>query len=86
MTGRSAAIVNAVTAMARMLGLDVVAEGVETADQVQSLRLLGCGMMQGFYYSKAMHPEDLPFEAENHTAYDHETALDEQQSGSSKAA
>lgn len=83
---QSAAIVNAVTAMARMLGMDVVAEGVETATQVQSLRLLGCGMMQGFYFSKAMKPEDLPFPAISQIAYDHETAVEEQQSGNSQAA
>ena len=83
---QSAAIVSAVTAMARMLRLDVVAEGVETAEQVQALRLLGCGMMQGFYYAKAMKPEDLPFEIANLPLPDNEAIAGELRHGGSRAA
>jgi PAS domain S-box-containing protein len=48
----SAAIVRAVTSLARDLGLTWVAEGVETADQWSALRKLGGGLAQGFYFAR----------------------------------
>ncbi len=47
-----AAIVSAIIGIARSLGLHVVAEGVETAQQVDCLRKLGCETAQGFYFSR----------------------------------
>lgn len=58
---QASAIITSVTAMARLMGLRVVAEGVESAGQVHSLRAMGCDLMQGYYYAKAMKPEDLPY-------------------------
>ncbi|HWH49068.1 MAG TPA: EAL domain-containing protein [Burkholderiales bacterium] len=46
-----AAMVSAITAMARNLGLSVVAEGVETRAQLDFLRAAGCDAYQGFYFS-----------------------------------
>lgn len=46
-----AAIVNAIISMARNLGLGVVAEGVENADQLRFLRDLGCDEVQGYCFS-----------------------------------
>jgi len=40
--------------MARVLGLDVVAEGVETAQQADWLTANGCDLMQGFYFSRPL--------------------------------
>ena len=53
------AIVAAVVNMARALALRVVAEGVETAEQLTLLKSLGCDEYQGYYYSKALPPEFL---------------------------
>ena len=50
---KSAAVVSAIMALARSLRLRVVAEGVETADQMETLHRLGCATMQGFLFSKA---------------------------------
>jgi len=53
----SAAIVKAVTSLARDLGLTWVAEGVETAEQWAALQRLGAGLAQGFYFAR---PQPLP--------------------------
>ena len=47
----SAAIVDALVAMAGALSLGVTAEGVETATQVEELKRLGCRHAQGFFFS-----------------------------------
>jgi diguanylate cyclase (GGDEF)-like protein/PAS domain S-box-containing protein len=54
-----AAIVQAVMALARALKLKVVAEGVETAEQLAALRLYGCDMVQGYLFSKPVATEDI---------------------------
>ena len=45
-------MVSAIVALAQNLGMDVVAEGVETAEQLSQLEALGCEYVQGFYFSK----------------------------------
>ncbi|GKW44702.1 hypothetical protein NCCP2050_03940 [Planococcus sp. NCCP-2050] len=52
-------IVDAIINLAHSLRLTVVAEGVETPEQVQLLTELGCDMIQGYIYSKAMAAEEL---------------------------
>ncbi len=47
-------IITAIIAMARALGLSVVAEGVETELQLQALRRLGCDAVQGFLMSRPL--------------------------------
>ncbi|MDP1683460.1 MAG: EAL domain-containing protein [Burkholderiales bacterium] len=54
-----AAIVKAVIAMARSLKLRVVAEGVETVEQLEFLRAHECEGMQGYYFSKPMPTEQF---------------------------
>lgn len=49
-----AEIVNTILSLAGTLGMDVVAEGVETAEQLTMLRDLGCHHGQGWYFSKAV--------------------------------
>jgi EAL domain-containing protein (putative c-di-GMP-specific phosphodiesterase class I) len=53
-------IVQAVMSLGRTLGLEVVAEGVESALQEQTLKALGCERVQGFLYSRAVPPEQIP--------------------------
>jgi diguanylate cyclase (GGDEF)-like protein/PAS domain S-box-containing protein len=48
------AIVGAVVELARGLGLSTVAGGVETLEQLAVVRALGCILIQGFYYSRAL--------------------------------
>ncbi|HEV8548540.1 MAG TPA: EAL domain-containing protein [Polyangiaceae bacterium] len=54
---RDAAIVHATVTMAHGLGLSVVAEGVETAEQLHVLELQGCDAVQGYLLSHPLHPE-----------------------------
>lgn len=54
-----AAIVKAVIAMARALGMKVIAEGVETSEQLELLRGEGCDMIQGYYCSKPLPADEL---------------------------
>jgi PAS domain S-box-containing protein len=58
-TPQSAAVVTAIIALARSLGLRVIAEGVETLRQMEVLHRLGCGVMQGFLFSKAVPADEL---------------------------
>ena len=46
------AIVHAIAAMASALGLEVVAEGVETAAQAAEVHALGCGWAQGYHFAR----------------------------------
>lgn len=50
------AIVRAVVDLARNMGLAVVAEGVETQEQLEALRALGCDLGQGWLYSRPLGP------------------------------
>jgi EAL domain-containing protein (putative c-di-GMP-specific phosphodiesterase class I) len=52
-------IVRAAIALAQELNLDVVAEGVETAEQLGLLRSWGCRKIQGYYFSQALPAGDL---------------------------
>ncbi len=52
-------IASTIIALANQLGLDVVAEGVETKEQVDFLKEHGCHLMQGYYFSEAIAQEDF---------------------------
>lgn len=54
-----ACIVNAIVAMAHGLKLEIVAEGVETDDQLAYLKSLGCHQVQGFFYGPARPAADI---------------------------
>ncbi len=61
----SDAIVNSINYLARSLGLNVVAEGVEDEAQCQTLRLLGCSHLQGYLFGAALNKESTRQFAEN---------------------
>jgi len=52
--GEDDAIVNAVLSMGQALGLQVVAEGVETCDQARQLQSMGCSQAQGFLFARPL--------------------------------
>jgi len=54
-----AAIVDAVIGLAHSMKLNVIAEGVETADQLAFLLAHGCDQMQGFCYSRPVAPDAI---------------------------
>ncbi len=53
-------IVSAIIHLARALDLKVIAEGVETAEQLERLREMGCDMAQGHYFSVPLPSEAVP--------------------------
>ena len=54
------AVVMAVLSLARSLGLKAVAEGIETEDQLQRLRALGCDVGQGFHFARPQPADAIP--------------------------
>lgn len=56
---RDASITRGTLSMARDLGMEVVAEGVETEEQFRLLQQFGCTAYQGFWYSRALSLADL---------------------------
>jgi EAL domain-containing protein (putative c-di-GMP-specific phosphodiesterase class I) len=55
----SVAIVLAIAGLAKNLGMATTAEGVETKQQLQQVKALGCSEMQGFLFSPPRRMEDL---------------------------
>ena len=55
--GDSAEIVRTIVSLAHNLGLDVVAEGLETASQLECLRGLGCDFGQGSFLARPLAPD-----------------------------
>jgi len=54
------AIVAGVITTSRMLGMEVIAEGVETAEHVALLAKMGCSHLQGYLFSRPLPAEDIP--------------------------
>ena len=51
-------IVSAIITLAQALGLKVIAEGVETAEQLRELRKMECDVVQGYYFSEPLPSEE----------------------------
>jgi EAL domain-containing protein (putative c-di-GMP-specific phosphodiesterase class I) len=56
---KSEAIITASIDLARKIGLDTVAEGIETEEQAEYLRALGCDQLQGYLYGRPMNAADV---------------------------
>jgi EAL domain-containing protein (putative c-di-GMP-specific phosphodiesterase class I) len=56
---RKAGLVNAFIAVGKTLGMEIVAEGVETAAQAAVLELLGCELAQGYLFGRPQTLEDF---------------------------
>ena len=63
-----AEIIRAVLALAHAFQLSVIAEGVETREQEEDLRAIGCDFAQGFYYGHPMNAEGTERALERHFA------------------
>lgn len=57
---KAAPIVDATVSLATALDLDVIAEGVETAEQLAKLRGIGARLAQGFLWSRPLPPDQIP--------------------------
>lgn len=55
----SQTIVRAIVAMAEQLGLAITVEGIETAEQLEWLKAIGCNEAQGFYLAKPLEADEL---------------------------
>jgi len=56
---RNDAVIASVVAMARGLGIKIIAEGIENPDQISYLRKIGCDVIQGYVYSKPLPTDDF---------------------------
>jgi len=54
---RNGAIIASITSLAHALGMDTTAEGVETLDELELVRMHGCSHIQGFIYERALSAE-----------------------------
>ena len=56
---KSLKLVELVIEIADFLNVPVVAEGVEDKEQVEQLKKMGCEVIQGYYFSKPVPPEEF---------------------------
>ena len=54
-----AQLVETIILMAKNLNIEVIAEGVETKEQLEMIKHFGCGLVQGYYYAKPMPMAEL---------------------------
>ncbi len=53
-------VVGSIVALARALNLSTVAEGIETREQLQTLKALGCDLGQGYLFSRPVPATEIP--------------------------
>jgi EAL domain-containing protein (putative c-di-GMP-specific phosphodiesterase class I) len=55
--GKKWDVIRLILSLAAVLGLEVIAEGVETAEELASLKILGCKQIQGYFFSKPVNSQ-----------------------------
>ena len=58
-TEKDTQMVSLILGIAKNLGIPVIAEGVETEAQLKLLKKLGCSFVQGYYFSRPLHPSEF---------------------------
>lgn len=56
----SSLLLGTIVGLAKTLGYNMIAEGVETIEQANAIKTLGCDIVQGFFFSPAVPGEDVP--------------------------
>jgi EAL domain-containing protein (putative c-di-GMP-specific phosphodiesterase class I) len=56
---KDAQMVSLILGIAQNLEIPVIAEGVETESQLLMLKDLGCALVQGYYFSRPLHPDEF---------------------------
>ncbi|MBK5241995.1 EAL domain-containing protein [Clostridium sp.] len=56
---REKAIVDGIIQLAQKIGLEVIAEGAESKEQIELLQSMGCNQIQGYYYSKPLSSSEI---------------------------
>ncbi len=52
-------IIRAIISLSKNLGFSITAEGVETLDQAEALKYMGCDYFQGYYFSKPINAREI---------------------------
>jgi EAL domain-containing protein (putative c-di-GMP-specific phosphodiesterase class I) len=60
LTGRDLALVSTIMELGHILGLRVVAEGIENQAQLDAVRRLGCALGQGYHLHRPLDPAGIP--------------------------
>src|SRR3954452_10175907 len=60
LTGRDLALVSTIMELGHILGLRVVAEGIENQAQLDAVRHLGCALGQGYHLHRPLDPAGVP--------------------------
>jgi diguanylate cyclase (GGDEF)-like protein/PAS domain S-box-containing protein len=70
-SAEESALARTIVKLGQTLGLETVAEGIETAEQLATLRELGCQLGQGYYFAKPLDPDavDELLEREHHAVH-----------------
>ena len=79
-----AAVVNAIVTLAKNLRLGLIAEGVETVDQMSMLRDMGCDLAQGYYFQRPLPSDQALVYAQSQAGMNSGIRLHESNSGASK--
>ncbi|OJF93478.1 putative bifunctional diguanylate cyclase/phosphodiesterase [Pararhizobium antarcticum] len=69
------ALISALVGIGHALQIDIVVEGVETAEEADVLRMLGCRIVQGYYYGRPMPVDDIPGWIKTHQGMATETIV-----------